>query len=185
MEIPKDELSKFIKKRIDFDPSEQVFLVRQKHWFVFRNPFLIGVFVPFILVFFALLLSYSQFSLPSFLSKNLAEYVFYFAPAVVVLGFFLFLWKLYLWQRTFYVVTSRRIIIIRQNNLFSADVHQISLDKTQDVITKIKGLQAALYGFGDVSIQASSSTAQLVFSTVGKPHEVQRKVMEAVESYRI
>jgi len=46
-------------------------------------------------------------------------------------------------------------------------------------------LQAALYGFGDVSIQASSSTAQLVFSTVGKPHEVQRKVMEAVESYRI
>jgi len=173
----------YMQNSIDLEPDETLVLMRQKHWFVFRDPFLLGIFVPFLLIFITFLLSNSELNLPVFLSNTVAQYFLYGAPTFFILGLVMFSWKWYLWRRTYYIVTSKRIAIIRQNNLFSSDVHQMALDKTQDVISNVPGLQAALYGFGDVSVQASSSTAILVFKTVGKPHEVQKRVMEAIKKY--
>ena len=173
-----DELTGFLKKRIELESEEEIVLVCRKHWFVFRDPFLLAIFVPFLSIFVSYFLSYEGFDLPEFVSHQVAQFFFpYLATFCFIIGLGMFVWKWFLWRRTTYLVTNKRILIIRQNSLFSSDTHQMNFDKIQDVICQIKGVQASLYGFGDISIQASSPTATLVFETVGRPHEIQRKII--------
>ena len=44
------------------------------------------------------------------------------------------------------------------------------------MICFIPGYQATIYGYGNISIQGSSETAQIEFNTVGKPKQLQQLI---------
>ena len=68
--------------------------------------------------------------------------------------------------------------MIVQQGLFNCEERQASLGMIQDVKTKVSGLQASLYGFGDVIVQtASTADPMLRLGIVGHPREVQRTIM--------
>ena len=102
----------------------------------------------------------------------------YAAGISMIIGTFLFLWRYFLWKRTVYLLTDKRIIIVRQLGLFTHDDRETGLAMIQDVRSRVGGLQATLYGYGDVIIQVSSQDAQLILEKVGHPREVQRAIIK-------
>ena len=170
------EVGIIIPKGIELEENEEVKLMTRQHWFVFRNSSLLSFFFPFVLlsaVFFI-----DRCSLPLWLVQNVIQGLLVIASVCFGLGAVSFFGRLFLWSRTYYLVTSQRLILIHQRGLFSKERRETSLGMIQDVKAEVNGLQAALYGFGDVVVQISAQEAQLIFSKVGKPYFVQRVIMK-------
>jgi len=66
---------------------------------------------------------------------------------------------------------------VTQAGLFSHDDRETSLTMIQDVRATTDGLQATLYGYGDVIVQVSSQDSQLVLIRIGHPRDVQRMII--------
>ncbi len=165
-----------LPKGVELESNEVLVVMVRQHWFVFRDSVLLMTFVPFVLlsaVFFA-----EYFLPPSSVVNALRMLLLYAAGVSMVVGTVLFLWRYYLWKRTVYLLTDKRIIIIRQLGLFTHDDRETGLTMIQDVRSKVDGLQATLYGYGDVIIQVSSKDAQLILEKVGHSREVQRAIIK-------
>ena len=169
----------FLEDRIELEPNERVVEVFKQHWYVFRDPFLIGFFTPFMLIFLSFFLSSYLFADVPTVVSFIAKGLLYISPLFFIIGFSLFLYRLYLWYKTSYVVTDNRLIIVKQKNLFSLEVKQMELDRIQDVTYQIEGIQASLYGYGDISVQSASKETRLILERVGSPHEAQKVIVEA------
>ena len=160
---------------VELEPNEKPVLFVRQHWFVFRDPFLVGLFLPFVLLFLIFLIDElgdgSTWLL--WIQDALIGLVFlsFFA------GIIWFLWKLYLCRKTFYLVTNLRIILLTRYGLFKHDDRETALQMIQDVKAEVDGMQPALYGFGDVTVQVSSQDARLILEKVPKPREVQRVIV--------
>ena len=164
-----------LPKGIELEKGEQLVLLVRRHWFVFRDPTLLMLFVPFVAVWGVLMLELSNVNIGV---RNVAGVVLLYGAAIAfVVGLLWFLWKYYLWKNTIYLVTSKRIIIINQLGLFTHDDRETGLTMIQDVRARVDGLQPTLYGYGDVILQVSSQDAQLIFEKVGKPRDVQRAII--------
>ncbi|OQX51553.1 hypothetical protein B5M47_00400 [candidate division CPR3 bacterium 4484_211] len=157
------------------EQGEEVKLATRKHWYVFRTPFLLSFFLPF--VFLSATFFLDHLAWPQQLTSILVQFFLILSLICFVIGGLAFFWTLFLWSRTIYLVTSKRLILINQRGLFSRDRRETSLDMIQDVKAKVGGFQAALYGFGDVVVQISSQEAQLTLTKVSKPYFVQRVIM--------
>lgn len=156
------------------DNEEPILLVRQ-HWFVFRDPVIIATFVPFMLGFIIFMIQ---------TIKGDEGMYYYFNRGLLGLailslafGTVLFLWKLYLWNKTVYLITTKRVIIITRYSLFRHDDRETALKMIQDVKSEVDGMQPALYGFGDVTVQVSSQDARLILEKVPHPRKVQRVIV--------
>lgn len=165
---------------IEFEPDEKVVMFVRQHWFVFRNSVLLMLFVPFVLMSGTFFLDYS--ALPTFFdfisTRNILGQLFIWGSAgSFVVGLFLFLWQFNLWNGTFYLLTDKRLVLVTQRALFTHDDRETSLLMIQDVRATVEGLQATLYGYGEVIVQVSSQDAKLVLEKVGRPREVQRMII--------
>lgn len=158
------------------ETDEKPVLLTRQHWYVFRDPSLVAFFVPFLALALTFFLDYSV--LPFWLKDNLSLIFVWLAVGSFLFGLLFSLWRLYLWRRTFYLVTNRRLVLVTQYGLFHHQDRECSLSMIQDVKAEVKGMQASLYGFGDVIVQVSSEDARLVFEKVSYPHRVQHTIMK-------
>jgi len=160
---------------VAMEPGEEFVVLVRQHWFVFRDSVLIMLFIPFVLLSGLFFLDYTTF--PEIVRSVLGTVFLYGSGIAFVVGLFLFIWRYYLWRNTVYILTSKRIIIIIQEGLFSHTDRETGLMMIQDVRAKVDGLQPTLYGYGDVIMQVSSEDAQLLLAKVGNPREVQRLII--------
>lgn len=163
------------KGLIDLEEREYPVIMVRQHWVVFRDPFLIAFFVPFMLLFGVFMVHELKGNVGMYL--YVTKLLLVLSLGSFLLGIFLFLWKMYLWKRTFYLITNLRIILVTRYSLFHHDDRETSLNMIQDVKAEVKGLQPAMYGFGDVVVQVSSQDAKLVLEKVAKPREVQKVIV--------
>lgn len=164
-----------LPSHIELEPDEKPVYQTHQHWYVFRDPVLVMLFIPFLLGSGAFFINYTP--LPANVI-NWGEKIFLAGAGIFfVIGLMLFLWRVFLWRRTVYIVTNKRIILVTRFGLFTHEDRETGLDMIQDVKAEVNGLQPTLYGFGNVVMQVSSEDARLVFERVGKPHEVQRIIM--------
>lgn len=164
-----------VPSSVELESNEEAVLLVRQHWFVFRDPVLLALFVPFVLFFFIFLIDELG---------NGATWLLWIQDALIflsaisfVIGVVWFFWKLYLWRKTFYLVTNLRIILLTRYSLFKHDDRETALQMIQDVKAEVNGMQPALYGFGDVTVQVSSQDARLILEKVPKPREVQRVIV--------
>ncbi|MCA9390370.1 PH domain-containing protein, partial [candidate division WWE3 bacterium] len=146
-----------------------------QHWFVFRDPVIIATFIPFVLAFVIFMVSTlkGDQGIYYFVNRGAAG----LAILSVVFGSLLFLWKLFLWNKTVYLVTTKRVIILTRYGLFKHDDRETALKMIQDVKSEVTGMQPALYGFGDVTVQVSSQDARLILEKVPHPRKVQQIIV--------
>lgn len=160
---------------IYLEGGEKVVLGVRQHWVVFRNSLLLMFFVPFVLLSMTFFLDYIPIS--EMVRNILSIIALYGTPISFGLGLFLFLWRFYLWNKTIYILTNKRLILITQKNFFSHDDREIGLDRVQDVQASVEGLQAALYGYGNVRVQVSSEDSKIILEKVAHPREVQHEIV--------
>lgn len=175
----KNLTERLVDKYLGLEDGEEVVLLVRKHWALFRNEVLLALFVPFVLLFFV----YFFNEYPLGWSEDVIHYL---TMALIILsglafvwGTITFLWRLYLWHNTFYVMTNRKLAVINQKLPWEYEVQQISVKNINDVTLKQTGFQSLIYGYSDVTAVTYSGSS-FTFKDVGRPTEVQKAIMRLV-----
>ena len=80
-----------------------------------------------------------------------------------------------------WIVTSRRIINIEQQGLFSRVRSEVRLYRVQDVTSEIHGLVRSLFNFGIVYVQTAGEKERFAFEDVPDPKTIAKKIMFLAE----
>lgn len=144
-------------------PGEDVHLVFRQHPVVMRRQLIYGML--------ALLLGIVPLLL--FPLSDIAFNILLITP-VLVLAYWFYHWMG--WYYSVYIVTSQRLIDIHQRGLFNRKVSEVGFDKVQSINYHVKGLQAALLKFGDITVQ--TYTSEWLLRDIHHPEEVHSEMME-------
>ncbi len=109
--------------------------------------------------------------------SDLALKIFLIIPLLVLVYWF-YHWVG--WYYSVYIITDLRLIDIRQHGFFNRKVSEVGFDKVQSVNYHIKGLQAALLKFGDITVQ--TYTGDWVLKSIYHPEEVHTQMMKVAHS---
>lgn len=175
-------------EEFQLDPGERVTRTVRKHWFV-----LLVSFIPF------LLLAWLPTVIPGLLVKLSST-----SPEAMALfgqftaenpwfRLFLGLWWIFLWIGAFntftqyylnhWVITTARIVRIRQHGFFSREVSSFLLSRVQDVTTEVNGIFADLLGYGSVRVQtAGTESKDFVMDGVEDPTGMRDLIMSEIAS---
>lgn len=82
------------------------------------------------------------------------------------------------WYYTVYIVTDQRIVEIHQKGIFNRRVEEWQLDAISNVNYHINGLQAVLFGYGDIT--AVTYIGNLEMKTIHKPVSIHEQLLTAV-----
>jgi len=152
-------------EEFQLDAGERVTRTVRKHWFV-----LLVSFIPFLLLAW----------LPSVVPGLLVKLASASPESAALFGQFttenpwfrlaLGLWWLFLWIGAFntftqyylnhWVITTTRIVRIRQHGFFNREVSSFLLAKVQDVSTSVDGIFADLLGYGCVRVETAGDASR-------------------------
>ena len=169
--------SRLVEKHVGLEQDEVVLLLARKHWMVFRDSTLLALFCPFVLLFLVFFVNTYPLSWPENIKGWLTTGLFVASALAFIAGSIGFLWRLYIWRNTFYVMTNKKLAIINQRLPWEYEVQQISLNKINDVTLKQEGFQSLLYGYSDVTA-VTFSGSKFTFKDVGRASEVQKSIMQ-------
>lgn len=82
-----------------------------------------------------------------------------------------------------WIVSTKRIVNIEQEGLFSRVVSELVLDNVQDVTVEVHGVLPTMLHYGDVFIQTASENPRFHFENVPRPYEVAEKIMDLHRAY--
>lgn len=175
-------------EEFQLEPGERVVRTVRKHWFV-----LLVSFIPFAF------LAWLPTALPGVLA-GAAAFNPEAASALPLLSledrwFRLFLgaWWLLLWIGAFntftqyylnhWVITTVRIVRVRQHGFFSREVSSFLLARVQDVTTDVHGIFADLLGYGAVRVQtAGTDSNHFVMEGIDDPQGMRDLIMARIAS---
>ncbi len=146
--------------------GEKVVLVFRQHPVVMRKPLIYGM----------LAILFGLFPLIAFPLSNLALQISLIIPVLVFVYWF-YHWVG--WYYSVYVVTEQRLIDIEQKGFFNRKVKEVGFDKVQSINYHIKGMQAALLKFGDITVE--TYTEPWIMENIHHPEEVHSKMMEVTQ----
>ena len=162
-----------IKKRVKItDDNEKVITIQRQFPVVLRKPLIFGLVIivlgmmPWVFA-FGLNLSWLNIS-----------YYWMLICVIILLIYWLRSWIG--WHYSIYVLTNQRLMVVKQNGLFTREVVDLALHNIQNVSYKIKGVQGAMFGFGTLNIETLSGSGGLKLSFVYKPVKLQKMIMEEV-----
>jgi hypothetical protein len=151
--------------------DEEILLVFRQHPLVMRKELIYGLLAILIIVLpFDFAFTFAHPALVSIAGK-----IAILVPSIVFIVWF-YAWIG--WYYSVYIVTGQRIIEIRQHGLFNRRVSEWRLEMVQNVNYHVKGFQAVLFGFGDITAQTFSG--DLVMKTIHKPTQIHDQLIQIV-----
>ncbi|OGE31069.1 hypothetical protein A2631_05315 [Candidatus Daviesbacteria bacterium RIFCSPHIGHO2_01_FULL_44_29] len=162
----------------DQEADEKIDLMLRRHWAT-NIPWIvaafIGLFFPAIVVIIdqaANLYLIEQLPLSIFNGLMLVWYLFLVAYIIE---------NLLHWYFNVYIVTNLHLVQISLKSLLVKTVTQSRLDDVQGVRTKIKGVFASIFNFGDVLVETAARTEDILFADVPTPDIVADRIQDLQE----
>lgn len=151
--------------------DEPILLVFRQHPLVMRKALIYGLL--------AILVAILPFDFP-YVFEHPALGAVLFKVAMATLAVVILVWAHAWigWYYSVYIVTDQRIIEIRQHGLFNRRVSEWRLEMVQNVNYHVKGIQAVIFGFGDITAQTFSG--DLVMPTIHKPTQIHSQLVKIV-----
>jgi hypothetical protein len=173
-------------EEFELELGETVIRTVHQHWILIAVrliPFIILACLPlFIVPLFAVLATHTGTGTafdPSSISLN--------QP---LLRFALGVWWLILWMSAFtmltkffltmWVITTQRIVDIKQNSLFSRQVSSFLLARVQDITTDVDGLLGTLIGFGHLNVETAGRAEKFSMEGVAHPEAIRDLIMREI-----
>lgn len=149
----------------ELEPGEQVRRTVRKHWIVFAGVLLPYAFLALVPLALPAVLRALAHASPAFAS--MVPHISLAAPlARLVLG----MWWFALWIGAFnafaqyflnlWVITTHRIVEIKQYGFFNRKVSSFLLEHVQDVTTSVDGFIADLFGYGCMQVETAGNASQ-------------------------
>ncbi len=111
------------------------------------------------------------------------ELLIIFAVAVFLVFIWLFFFFSFIdYYLDIWIITSERIIDVRQEGFFSRTVAELKLFQIQDVTSELQGFFQFIFRFGDVHVQTAAEVGRFVFSQVDNPEAVRDIIIKLAES---
>jgi len=106
--------------------------------------------------------------------------------ALAISGYALFIWLFSFFSFIDYyldvwLITSERIIDVRQEGFFSRTVAELKLFQVQDVTSELKGISKFIFGYGDVYVQTAGEVQRFAFKQIPDPEVVRDIIIKLVE----
>lgn len=165
------------------EPGERVIRIVRKHWFV-----LLASLVPFVI------LAWIPTFVPGFVAglaganQAVVDSLAFLTPENKWFRLFLGVWWLMLWLGAYtaftqyylnhWIVTSLRVVRVRQFGFFSREVASFLLVRVQDVTVDVHGIFADLLGYGGVRVQtAGTDSKYFIISDIEDPQGMRDLIM--------
>jgi hypothetical protein len=108
-------------------------------------------------------------------------------PVIMLFGsiFYLFIWLFFFFTFIDYyldvwVITSKRVIDVRQNGFFSRTISELELEKIQDTTSEVKGVFPTIFHYGNLFIQTAGEVERFVFQDVPNPDAVRDVIIKLI-----
>jgi len=161
----------------DLEPGEKVVRETRKHWLLF----VVGL-LPYALL--ALL----PYVVPSLLSVIPEEYgAFRIEPSSSAMRALTGVWLLLVWTSAWgsftryylnvWVLTTERIVAIKQHGYFRREVSSALLNRVQDVTSDVTGVLPSLLGLGNINVQSAGATNELHMRGIPRPEEMRDLIL--------
>jgi len=153
--------------------DEEVLLVFRKHPVVMRKGLIFSSLALLVGPVYTLALTFLHASNPPTVS-------FFFVSFVIslVISIMVFFPSWLSWYFSVFIVTDQRLIQITQKGFFSREVNDLTLNNIQNVNYKVEGFQAALFGFGTVTIETLSGGKPIKLRYIHGPAEFAQSVSQ-------
>lgn len=172
----------------ELEPGEFVVRLLRKHWLL-----LLGEMLPYVI------LVVIPFALPQLLS---------FAPVPANIHFIsyldyrqseshhaLMIWLLITWTvawgnftRYFlnaWILTSQRIIHIKQRRFFSREVSSLFLSRVQDVTSDVSGVLSSIINIGTIKVQSAGEEEEFTMSGISKPEMMRDLILKYIPEEKV
>ncbi len=159
------------KKEDDDFSNEDVLKVARKFPIVLRKPLIFGMFL-LIIGLLPWAVAYGN----SYSWLNIAVWWLLFCMVALI---YYWLIKWVGWYFSVFVLTDKRIVVTRQKGFFDRTVSELSLNNIQNVTYSIKGFQASVFHFGNISIATLSGSGGFDLKTVHHPERFARAIIKA------
>ena len=113
--------------------------------------------------------------------------IFYPIIVLAVSAYWLFVWLFTFFSFIDYyldiwLITSERIIDVRQEGFFSRTVAELKLFKIQDVTSEQHGLFQFIFKFGNVHVQTAGEVQRFEFREIPNPEKIRDIIIKLAES---
>jgi len=78
------------------------------------------------------------------------------------------------------VLTSQRIVNIKQRRFFSREVSSLFLSRIQDVTTDVSGVIPSLLGIGNIKAQTAAEDIEFVMHGIPRPEQMRDLILKYV-----
>lgn len=161
------------------DSDENIILVVRKHYLVLSSPFAVGV-----LMIISIIALYFIVNYQGFLTNRPAELGAILATFAGIIYTILFSFKGWLIKYLdILVLTTKHLVVIRQDGLFRRGVSVLDLSTIQDVAIRQHGVIQTIFGFGKIDVQTAGEAPNFTYSGVGNPGSIQDAIMDAKENF--
>lgn len=148
----------------DQRPNEEVVLCRRRHPWVLARPAVISIILVLII--------------------TLLVYVFRFNPinvivCAIILAFLLSYVSVswFSYTSTFFVITSQRVIYIKQNNLFNRKVQEVELSSIYNMSYSMDGFWRTLLNYGNIRLNTQGDSEDSInLEDFENPHFIHEKL---------
>jgi uncharacterized membrane protein YdbT with pleckstrin-like domain len=175
-------------EEFELEPGETITRQVRTHWIVLvfqLIPYIVLAVVPlFVPLVFSLLQNVNPAIAASFTSKLSAA-----GPWLI---FALAIWWLCLWMSalslftrywlTIWIITTTRIVDIRQYGFFSRKVSSFLLNRVQDVTTDVEGFIPTMFKFGTLDVETAGRDEKFQMYEIQDPVELRDLIMREVSA---
>lgn len=168
-------------KEFELEPGEHMVLTERKHWLIFLSELL-----PYAI------LAILPFAIPNILAlaPPLASYAPFFDATTTTGRIIVGIWLLITWTNAWgvftryflnaWIVTSDRIVTIKQRRFFDRSVSSLFLSRIQDVTTDVHGVLSSLLDIGDIKVQSAGEEVEFVMGGIPHPERVRDIILRYV-----
>ncbi len=162
--------------------GERTAMVVHHHWYTFLRA-LLGFSVLFLLPFaFAWVLLQT---FPWLADHPVATPLILIALNIYCIAVWMFFSNYFIeWYLDTWIVTSERILDIRQQGLFNRTVSELHLDRIQDITITAKGIAATTAGFGSMTVTTAEAKERFEFSDMPHPEAVRDRIYSLMKAYQ-
>lgn len=82
------------------------------------------------------------------------------------------------WYFDVFIVTNKRLVDIKFNNLINKHFAEADINVIQDVSSSVRGVLGTFFNFGTVLVQTASEINQIIFKNVPNPEKIIKAIQE-------
>src|SRR3989338_3155066 len=149
--------------------NEEIISVARTHWTTAVGAFAVAIVLTLVSFFFLW---------PLFQLQTIGVIIF---AAMIIIAVLTYLWAYRRWHETMLILTTVRIVWVRQQSFFDRAVTEAFYQNISDISHRLKGFWPTMLNYGTLIMRVSGASEPLEITTITRPAEIHHLIIERRE----